>query len=457
MSERVGDSDHSVVRPYQGVERVLDKWLAFQQYYRELPGLVVAISIGKDLQFSRGYGFSNVSDGTPVTGSTRFRIASISKVFTATALMQLAEKGKLRLRDPVSLYLKETSQKGRFGATSIRELLSHHSGVAREGDTPHWVNYDFPTVDQLRQQLTSRVMIYKTRRRFKYSNFGFGVLGLVVESASGMPYEQFIQGSILERLYMCDTFVDIVPGAEKGLATGYSRRLPGRRRQAFPCIPTNSLSSATGFVSTASDLCKFLSAHMLGNQILLTDASKRFMRRLGYWNKEELAGYGLGLMAWKVNGRYVYGHSGGFPGFISQVALDERNGICAVVLTNSQDGPAKALMGTVFNVVDYFAKERGRSQLVPSMELGRYEGHFTGRWGDLQVLNVGGHLLGFSLSEDKPMTTAFTLVPRGEHLFRMVDLNPYGYDGERARFGFDKKGQLCTMTIGPNPWKIARS
>src|SRR5258708_55867 len=145
---RVGDNPDVL-----GAERLFSAWMEGQIAYRGLPGIAVGVVNDQELVWATGFGFADIKAKLPMTPATKFRMASHSKLFTAIAIMQLREEGKLRLDDPVSKYLSWFKAKPAGdddGPITVEQLLSHSSGLQREaGD--HWTSFEFPTAEALRR------------------------------------------------------------------------------------------------------------------------------------------------------------------------------------------------------------------------------------------------------------------------------------------------------------------
>ena len=141
-----------------GAERLFAAWIEGQLRQRGLPGVVVGVVAGDDLVWSQAFGLADVASRRAMTTETKFRMASHSKLFTATAIMQLREQGKVRLDDPVSQHLpwfRMTPAGDDDGPVTIEQLLTHSSGLQREaGD--HWVSLQFPTGDQVKALMANR-------------------------------------------------------------------------------------------------------------------------------------------------------------------------------------------------------------------------------------------------------------------------------------------------------------
>ncbi len=234
--------------------KILDAWLPWKIKYSRLPGMAVGIVYREKLVYKKGFGYADVLTKRSVTPQTCFRIASISKTFTSFAVMQLVEKGKLRLTDKVAKYLPWfRARRGRLSSADItvRELLSHSAGVFRDGVISHWENDRFPDLAGLKRSIGDKTIVPATRKRFKYSNFGFAILGQVVAAAAGIPFDEYIEKNILRPLGMKRTAPDVNSRNIKWLAKGYSRIIPDEKRFIFPNPPTKAYMPAAGFLSEA--------------------------------------------------------------------------------------------------------------------------------------------------------------------------------------------------------------
>lgn len=190
--------------------QIIETWIESQIEYNYLPGLAVGIVYDQDLIWQKGFGYADVEQKTPMTPQTIFRIASITKLFTGTAVMQLRDRGKLQLDDPVEKYLPWFKIKNRFPdapTITIRHLMTHTSGLPGEAAFPYWTDHKFPTLGQIMETLPDQETIYPSETKFKYSNLGMALLGQVVVTASGENYATYIQNHILKPLEMNNTSV----------------------------------------------------------------------------------------------------------------------------------------------------------------------------------------------------------------------------------------------------------
>ena len=237
-----GVGDHPDVK---GAERLFDGWIRGQIAYRGLPGIAVGVVQDQQLIWAQGFGFADVDAKTPMSPATKFRMASHSKLFTATAIMQLREAGKLRLDDPVAKYLpwfKMQPAEPDDPPITIEELLTHSSGLPREAG-PHWSELDFPAADGVRKFVAGHQAAYSPEVRWKYSNLAFTLAGMIVEAVSGETWAGYLQKHIFDPLAMNASSVD---RQVDGLATGYGRRMPDGSRAKMPFVDARAMAAATG-------------------------------------------------------------------------------------------------------------------------------------------------------------------------------------------------------------------
>src|ERR1700744_5381441 len=282
-------------------------WIGFQVEASRQPGCVVAIAHRGKLVGEYAFGHADLDSGEKLTPRHRFRIASHSKSFTATAIMKLRELRKLRLDDPVGQHVKGLHPK--IAETTLSQLLSHSAGVSRDGTDGGYFADRRPYLDNkgLMAALQSPLAI-EPNTRFKYSNHGFGLLGLVIEAVTGESYSAWVEREIVKAAGLRETSPDMSGTGSEGnaFARGHSTELPAGRRFVIPGDnATNALASATGFVATAGDGARFfaqLAPH--AKRSLLSAGSRREMTRKHWRNPNTtLEGYyGLGIMSGTTGG-----------------------------------------------------------------------------------------------------------------------------------------------------------
>lgn len=427
----------------------IDSWLTFNFDNSRVPAMSVAIQHGDKLIYSKAFGYANVAKKDKLTAGHTFRIASHSKTFTATAIMQLKEAGKLQLDDTVSQHLKwfKSSKDKRISQVTVRQLLNHTAGVIRDGeDANYWqLLRKFPDEAELKQYITNAKLIYDTNVEFKYSNFGFSYLGLLIEAVSGKSYRQYVTENIINKLGLKSTGPDLDTKSRKTLATGYGIELFNRDRRVFDHIDTNAMSSATGFYSTAEDVCKYFSAHFFGNDALISDTSKREMQH-GYWKaKFTKERYGLGMVNYKKKGWAIYGHSGGFPGFITNTQFDAKRQLVITALTNANAGLAKKATTGILSIVDTFQQDTPDRHKTGDIK--SFTGRFYGTWGATDIIAVGNKLMAIEptgWNDDFEQCEKLSVID--SKTLKIDEASGYSSPGETILYEFDSSGNAKTIT-----------
>ncbi|MBK6489441.1 MAG: beta-lactamase family protein [Gemmatimonadetes bacterium] len=433
-------------------ERLFAAWIEGQIAYRGLPGIAVGVVADQSLVWATGFGMADMANRVAMAPSTRFRMASHSKLFTATAIMQLREQGKLRLDDPVSQYLPWFRVKPAGdddGPITIEQLLSHSSGLPREaGD--HWTTMQFPTEADIKRLIVDREAPFAPQVRWKYSNLAYTIAGMVVEAVSGERWSDYVQRHIYQPLDMRASSVD---RDEPGLAVGYGRRMPDGTREVLPFMDARGMAAATGISSTVEDMAKFVSAQFragpAGGRQILSTGSLREMHRVRSVENNWSSGTAIGFAVSRVGDRTYVGHGGGYPGYTTQTMIDLERRIGVIVLTNTNDsdpsGIARQLMRTVGDAV---AKASTVREPVvawdPAWE--RFAGMYRGRGGDSQVVLLNQRLVIISpnaANVDAPTA----LAPIGGGRFRFVAPGGGGPVGEVVRF-VEENGRVVRMITG---------
>lgn len=375
---------------------LIDNWLNFQTYVKEIPGVAVGIFVEDEIIFKKEYGYANLEAKTKLTSKHLFRIASHSKLFTATAIMKLYHDEKLSIDDKISKHLPwfKSEKDENMQHIRIRHLLTHASGITRDGRTAHWENYSFPGIEDIQKQVQEGISFFEVNEILKYSNVGFTILGQIIEKVSGMTYHEFIQKEILDPLEMTNTITQINDENIKNHATGYTIKYPNKNRKPIEHIQAEVMHSATGLSSNVEDLLKFYQAHFLGSGKLFPDYIKREMQRTQF--KTKSGEWGLGFSITKAKESTIVGHGGGYPGFITRSGFDPKNKIIVVVLTNAIDGPALNLLFGLINFFSYLIKEQKEFELQKDeidKDFSDIIGFYESVWGTSLFSQIGSRLV----------------------------------------------------------------
>jgi CubicO group peptidase (beta-lactamase class C family) len=431
----------------ENLREVLDyygTWLAFNQRYLRIPGVQAAVYAGDGIAFSDAYGLADVAQGVALTERHLFRIASHSKTFTATAVLQLVERNLLRLDDLAAVHVPELAG-APAGQATVRDLLNHVGGLTRDGqDSDFWqLGAEFPDRAQLVAVLNQEwAAVLPSNERFKYSNIGFGLLGLIIEAVTGTSYAEYVQAEIAARLGLADIGPELDQARLGDYAIGYSGLSYSSERVPIDHVDTRALASATGYFATARDLVSYFAAHRPGDERLLSDASKRLMQHPAWPVEPDKADqrYGLGLSVVKVGERRLFGHGGGYPGHITRSLVDPDRGLVASVLTNAIDAPALRLAQAASRLLDLAVS---KDRPAGTEDLHRFTGRFANLWGVEDIALLGGRLYAIDPTADDPAAEPVPLEPDGDSL-RVTGGDGYGAYGESYRYTFED-GKVASL------------
>jgi CubicO group peptidase (beta-lactamase class C family) len=439
---------------------LLEKWIGEQLDYRGIPGVALAVVYDQEIVWSKGFGVADLSTRQAVTPQTIFRIASITKTFTSTAILILRDQGKLMLDDPVSQYLPWFTYKNRFPdgpSITIRQLLTHTSGLPREASFPYWSDNVFPTRDQLIEAFHSQESVFEPETKYKYSNLGMAILGEIVAAVSGQSYERFIHDAILRPLGMNSTSVYIPEEQRTRLATGYSRPMKGGVRKPTPFMDAKGLAPAANISSTVEDLAAFASFHLreddsCGTKIL-KPSTLREMHRVHWLRPNWKKGCGLGFFVVKGVDRVTFAHDGWASSQRSYLLISPEEKVAVVVMTNSDDGSPGLFAGTAMSMLAPVLRKAAvppTMSPVPDPAWQRYVGKYADSEGLISEVFVrNGALVLYEYDwppEDNPTDVLIELTPTGKDSFCRGGEDG---DGEPVVFELGKDGRVVKMKIGP--------
>jgi CubicO group peptidase (beta-lactamase class C family) len=317
--------------------RRLERLVRREQREKRLPSLAAAVVRDGELVWELAVGGAEIEKELEATPDTQYRVGSITKTFTAAAIMQLRDAGKLDLEDTLDRHIGGAAHR-----PTLRQLLSHSSGLQRETQDDSWLTLRFAPPDELVATLAEAEQVLPPGARFHYSNLAFALLGIVVERASGLPYQRYVRERLFEPLGLTRTSFEPEPPAARGyLVQPYT---DGVWRTVE--VETGAWDSAGQLWGTVRDLCRW--AAFLGapdDDSVLARSSVEEMRTVQALEDHErwTAGYGLGLMLRRDGERVLAGHSGSMPGFIARVFVSPSDKIGAAALTNESEASLDTL------------------------------------------------------------------------------------------------------------------
>jgi CubicO group peptidase (beta-lactamase class C family) len=406
-------------------------WIEFQMRASQQPGCIIAIAHRGKVVVELAFGHANLDTGEKLTPRHRFRIASHSKSFTAAGIMRLRERRKLRLDDPVGQYVKGLHPQ--VAEATIAQVLSHSAGLTRDGADSGQFTDSRPYLSQ--KELMAELQLppaIDPNTRLKYSNHGFGLLGLVIEAITGEPYRVWIEREIIDAVSLHETVPGMPIAKGAPFARGHSLRLPAGRRLVIPGEnPTHAITPAGGFVSTAADVARFF-AQLAPNakRSVLSTSSRREMTRKQWRNPHaSLEGYyGLGIMSGNTSGWDWFGHSGGFQGYISRTAVIPACDITITILTNSIDGWAGFWLDGAMHILRAF-KARG----APNRRVRDWTGRWWTIWGAIDLVPLGNLVIAANPHAFNPFMDATEIEVTGRDTGRISLAAGYASHGEPVR------------------------
>ncbi len=318
-----------------------------------IPGLSVAVAAPAFGCWSEGFGLADVENGVPATADTVFRLASIAKPMTATAVMQLVERGSLDLDAPVQRYVPEFPEKE--SPITARLLLSHLSGIRDFSDAEghNFIHYesDTPQVAFL-DRFRNDPLLYEPGTRFRYSTHGYNLLGCVIESVSGTGYLGYLREHIFAPASMTAVYADDVRAVIPHRSRGYVRDEAGVLRNADYTDLSDHLPGG-GFCATAEVVARFgaaLQSGLLLNEESLGQVFTRQRTKTGQDTR-----FGLGWFLWSRDNEREAAHGGKHHGASTMRLLRPDSGKTVALLTNLQGVPSPMLHQVAREIGDLVA------------------------------------------------------------------------------------------------------
>ncbi len=302
-------------------------------------GLTVGVGRGDEILHLKGYGLADIENSLPASGDSVYRIGSITKTFTAAAILLLVEDGKLNLDDPLTKFLPDYPGPG--GAATVRNLLQHTSGIFSFTDAPdhRQILRDDMDHEQILARFCQHELHFSPGEAYRYCNSGFYLLGMIIEKVSDNSYEEFLDQRIFQPLELSsiayDRHAKIIPHR----VHGYS--IWGENLVNAPFLSMTKPFAAGALVSDAGDLLRWSRA-LRRNDLLKPDSFQQMITP-GQLNNGQAIGYGLGCQVETLDGHQVVRHGGGIPGFVTEWTLFPESELSIVVLTNTTSTRPRAL------------------------------------------------------------------------------------------------------------------
>jgi CubicO group peptidase (beta-lactamase class C family) len=423
----------------------IPRWLEFQMQSSQQPGCMIAIAHHGKIVLERAFGSANLRTGEELTPRHRFRVASHSKTFTAAGIMLLREQGELKLDDTAGHFVKGLHPA--VARATIAQLLSHTAGLVRDGDDAGQFldRRPYRSAGELRADF-GKPPVIEPNSRMKYSNHGYGLLGMIIEQITSEPYRAWITRTVIEPAGLTETTPDTPIKRGTPFARGHTGRMLTGSRHVIPGDnPTNGLIAAAGFVSTAADIARYF-AQLSPNArtSFLSAASRREMSRRHWRNPHTTPEqhYGLGTISGTLNGWDWFGHSGGFQGYISRTCVYPAQGLTISVLTNAVDGWAHPWVDGIAFITQAFARNG-----TPERKVRDWTGRFWTLWGAVDLVPMGNKVLTAIPGLINPMMDAGELEITSRTTGRIALAPGFSSHGEPVSCVRTKSGKITELRL----------
>jgi CubicO group peptidase (beta-lactamase class C family)/D-alanyl-D-alanine dipeptidase len=340
-------------------------WIQNEVGLKNIPSLSIALVDDQRVVFSASVGYVDPKTKTFATPDTPYRVGSVSKPFTALLLMLLVELGLIDLDAPVQNYLPEFQPKNKYDKKiTLRQMLSHRSGVVREGPVGNYFDDTHPTLEATVKSLNKTDLVYEPGSTTSYSNMALATVGYVIERTQNESFDKFMQRKLLEPIGMKNS--TFAPSAE------YRKLIPKAtmwtyhgREFAAPTMEMG-MAPAGNLYSSVNDQAKFLQFLFKGGKGILKKETLESMYKIQFPKKDEKAGFGLGFFVSDLDGKRVIRHGGAIYGFATEFAAlpDEKVG---VIVCASKDVANAVTTRVAMTSLKYLlAKKAGKE--LPKLE-----------------------------------------------------------------------------------------
>ncbi len=294
------------------------------------PGMSIAVAVEGEVVWSEGIGFADVEAQVPVTTASKFRVGSVSKPYTATAIAQLMVDGRLDVDAPIQDYVPTFPEKQ--WAISTRQVGGHIAGIRHYLGNENFSDVRYETVDAGLDIFKDSPLLFEPGTDYSYSSYGWNLVSAVVEGASGKPFLDYMDEHVFGPLNMTYSEADWADEDIEGRVSFYVRGDDGMP-QVAPYVDNSYKWAGGGFLSTPEDMIRFAEAHRTPG--FLTEEALEFLQRTQQLNDGSDTGYGIG---WSDDedsaGRRLVGHTGGSVGGTTLMTMNPESGVIVAMAIN---------------------------------------------------------------------------------------------------------------------------
>lgn len=463
----------SIQQKYDSVLKSLPQKIQERMQRQRLASVSIALVDGDEIIYSQAFGYAEMEKKIPATPDTVYPIGSVTKIFTATMLMQLCEKGILNLETPLKKYLPEYQVKSTFPGvqpTTLGQLASHTSGLPQDAPVNFWCNYSgfgwivtggqadltwYVSKNDLLSSLDQIELEHQPGIYSHYSNLGIQLLGIALERASGQSFVDHVESQILKPLGMENSGFMLDEEKRSLIAVGHVCSSPQSPFIATPLWEPGCAIYSGGLNATAEDMARFVSLQFQTGpankeQILSTGCLRRMRTPNSIRHPGRYTSYGVGWAVVQIEGYDAIEHNGALLGHSAHVSAIPDLGLGIVILSNSRNvlfspDACKNLAREIYaELVNEMKSAREEKVFDPSsLNLDRYTGKYElpGGFAEMEIIHKGDKLF-MTIIQDPELYEAF--VP--------VDWYEFSFEADPARnpallFQTDEKGEVCSVSF----------
>jgi len=401
----------------------------------------VLVAQGGQVVLNKGYGSANLEWDIPDSPQTKFRLGSLTKQFTAAAILLLEERGKLKTDDLVAKYLPDAPAS--WAKITLANLLTHTSGIPNFTSFPDYSTTEATptTPEQLVGRFRDKPLSFQPGEKWEYSNSGYVLLGYLLEKISGQRYEDFVRDNLFAPLGMTESGYDSRAAIILHRAAGYSPGANGPVNAGY--IDMSIPFSAGALYSTTEDLWRWEQG-LFGGKVLTTASLKKMTTPF----KND---YAYGLAARTAHGYTVLEHGGGIEGFNTQLAYDPDGKLAVIVLGNLNGAAPGEIAGQLMSLLhgETVVLPSERKEITVSTDVLR---QYVGTYQLAPTFSIVITLEGNRLMSQATNQPALPLFPESETSFFLKAVDA------QIEFAKNEKGEVTSLTLrqGGNEMKALK-
>jgi D-alanyl-D-alanine carboxypeptidase len=328
------------------------------------PGASFAVIRGNDTLAYGAYGLANVEAARAPTTATIYEIGSNTKQFTSAAIMKLVEQGRVKLDDDLSKFVPQFPLHGK--QVSIRQLLTHTSGIHDYTSSPDWAKTwkDALSPDAIIKFVAADTFDFAPGTAYRYDNTGYVLLGMVIEKATGQKYASYVDAQLFKPLGLRQTSYCPSRTSDPAFAIGYTKGPNGGATEHAQFMDLTHPFAAGALCSTVGDFAKWQRALASGR--VVSPASYALMSTADTLNSGRKINYGFGLVPGMLDGHKTVSHTGGIPGFATAAAYVADDSLSVVVFTNYDRESPQRLVQNLLRVA--YGDSLVAARAVPARE-----------------------------------------------------------------------------------------